>query len=320
MENSQPTEFVQQKVKCSKSVSQQMCEQRRSLSLRGFITLKGENVNDLSIETVGEQKNLTCLKIAKDTKVSTFEHFPTQQNLKDIKANNTLFNSYKGLSRFKNVANFEVEETPMSKRPNFRLALLLAFGPRIRTINKVEISKEERLKASKYPSICKTFVENDWDPTDEPPTEKEVKELMQKYCPDFVTAIKKGEVNKEELNEQLSPRKTLSSLQTKPKPTKYDKFAKDSELIQALIEKFATLGIEIKNDENVKENLLRVLRELSSIATDISYEVDVGVGDATGTELFSSILNSPQEGKTESKVDFDDDLNIDDVVSEIKGN
>ncbi|EAY16868.1 hypothetical protein TVAG_150190 [Trichomonas vaginalis G3] len=320
METSQPTEFVQQKVKCSKSVSQQMIEQRRSLSLRGLISLKGEDVNDFSIETIGEQKALLCLKLGKDTKVSTFAHLPLQQNLKDIRANHTMLTSYKGLSRLKNLANFEIEETPMSQRPNYRIALILAFGPRIRTINKVEITSQERLKASKYPSICKTFIDNDWDPTDNPPNENEAKELMQKYAPEIAKAVKKHVIKKEEIEAELSPRKTISSVKARPKPVKYNKNAFDEQLVQELIEKFKKLGIEVKNDEKVQENLLKVLKELSAIALEVSNEVDVGMEDATGAELLSSILNSPQEAKTESKVDFGDDLNIDDVVSEIKDN
>ena len=92
--------------------------------------------------------------------------------------------------------------------------IIIAFNKtlkrRIRIINGEEITSKERMRAIKYASVCKSFVENDWDPTDEPPNEEETMKLIEKYQPKKAKLIKNEKIKGRELEDQLSPRKTVT--------------------------------------------------------------------------------------------------------------
>ena len=289
------TPFVLEKVKNEKSVGEQICAQRRSLSLRGFLILKSEKITDDSILALGTQKALKVLKLSSDTAIQSLENMPLQPNLMEIVANNTKLYSYKGLSRLKNVTVFSAKNTPLSQRPNFRLALLLAFGPRIRIINGEEITSKERMRAIKYASVCKSFVENDWDPTDEPPNEEETLKLIEKYQPKKARMIKNEKLKGRELEEELSPRKTLTLMNSIKKEEKneyipYDKYEFDDELADALIEKFKEIGIDIPKDENCQANLLKVIREFADITKNLCDMIQTSDSYQEDVEMASLIL------------------------------
>ena len=291
--------FVKEKVKNEKSVSEQIANQRRSLSLRGFLALKTDKVTNDSIAALGTQKTLKVLKLGKDTAINSLELMPEQQNLVEIIANNTKLNSYKGLSKFRNVSIFSVKDTPMSERPNFRLALLLAFGPRIRIINGEEITSKERMKASQYPSVCKAFVENDWDPTDEPPTQKETMELIAQYQPKKAKQINKGKIKEQDLAADLSPKKTLTMMnslkkqkRTEQQTFKFDRTDGDDALTDELIDKLSSIGIHIRKDENCHENILKVLKELCEVTKRLTDEISTESSFASDVVRVSQILEA----------------------------
>ena len=288
MSENDSNSFVKEKVQNENCVTEQVGAQRRSLSLRGFLILKSEKITDDSIHALGTQKALKVLKFSNDTTIQSLENLPQQPNLVEIIANNTKLYSYKGLSKLKNVTVFSAKNTPLSQRPNFRLALLLAFGPRIRIINGEEITSKERMRAIKYASVCKSFVENDWDPTDEPPNEEETMKLIEKYQPKKAKLIKNEKIKGRELEDQLSPRKTVTLMNSLKKEEnvyqEYDKYEIDDELEDALIEKFKDFGIDVPKDENTQENLLKIIREFADMTKslcdmiqtgDISQDVDV---------------------------------------------
>ena len=290
--------FVKEKVKIEKCVNDQICAQRRSLSLRGFLMLKSKQVTDDSISALGTQKELKVIKFSKNTNITSLEQMPPQPNLVEIIANSTQLYSYKGLSKFKNVTMISINDTPMSKRPNYRLALLLAFGPRIQIINGEKISNKERMRAINYASICKEFIDNDWDPSDEAPTEKEIIQLMKKYKPDDAKrVIKQGKITESKRDDILSPAKTYSLMKTiKTQKYVYDKTENDGALIDALIEKFAAFGIFINKDENCQENLLKVIQQFADITKNLC---DLVVTDDTYQEEIDRISQQIDEENTE---------------------
>ena len=290
--------FVKEKVKIEKCVNDQIRAQRRSLSLRGFLMLKSKQVTDDSISALGTQKELKVIKFSKNTDITSLEQMPPQPNLVEIIANSTQLYSYKGLSKFKNVTMISINDTPMSKRPNYRLALLLAFGPRIQIINGEKISNKERMRAINYASICKEFIDNDWDPSDEAPTEKEIIQLMKKYKPDDAKrVIKQGKITESKRDDILSPAKTYSLMKTiKTQKYVYDKTENDGALIDALIEKFAAFGIFINKDENCQENLLKVIQQFADITKNLC---DLVVTDDTYQEEIDRISQQIDEENTE---------------------
>ena len=302
MAEEKPSEYVTEKVKNGKIVSQQICEQRRSLSLRGFLVLKTDKVTNDSISVLGSQKALKVLKLGKDTEITSLENLPTQQNLVEILANSTKLESYKGISKLKSVNIFSIKDTPMASRPNYRLALLLAFGPRIREINGEKITIKERQHASKYPSICKALVDEDWDPTDEAPTREETLELIEKYLPMKAEMIQKDKNKDKIIEEVTTPRK---SIMTKKEINKYqyDKCENDDELINSLIEKLAEYNIFVENGENPKDDLLRIINELALMTATITDELNFGENDEE---------EDVADDNDRTEIQFDDEDKLDD--------
>ena len=305
MTEEKPSDYVTEKVKNEKIVSQQICEQRRSLSLRGFLVLKTNKVTNDSISALGSQKALKVLKLGKDTEISSLENLPAQQNLVEILANSTKLESYKGISKLKSVSIFSIKDTPMANRPNYRLALLLAFGPRIREINGEKISNKERQHASKYPSICKTLVDKDWDPTDEAPTREETLELIEKYLPKKAEMIQKNK-NKDKIIEKVTtPRKSITAMK-ETKKYQYNKCENDEELVNSLIEKLAEYSIFVENGENAKDDLLRIINELTLMTATITDEVNFGE-DAEENEVVDDNDRTEIQFDDGDKVDEDDE-------------
>ena len=264
------------------SIAEQLMTQRRSISLRGFLFLKGHQIGNESLTKIGTQKSLKQLKIDPTTNVTSLSYLHEQPILNEIDLDGTKFDSYVGLSKFKHCTIFNAKDTPLSKRPNYRIALLLAFGPRIKKINGENLTYEERMKAFEFPAICKEFVNNNWDPTDEPPTEEELPSLIEKYLPED-HPLRKNAPKSKEMKQLLTPKKHLipqkkgkkdvSVVEEEPKVL-YNKYEQDDELIDALIEKFDELGIHINKDEDVKANLLKVLSECADLVSYITSFLD----------------------------------------------
>ena len=258
------------------SITGQLMLQRRSISLRNLLHLKGPFIDNESLSKVGTQKNLKQLKIEHAVNITSLENLPEQPNLQEIDLEGTKLNTYAGLSKFKHCSVFNAKGTPLCNRPNYRIALLLAFGPRIREINGEKLTYDERMHAFQFPPICKELVEHDWDPTNDPPSDTEIPSLIEKYLPEdhpLRTNTPKGEEMKQLMTPKkqfLPPKGQKKGVEVEEPPVFYDKTKNDQELVNKLIEKFKEIGIFINKDENAQQNLLRVIKEFADITSNIT--------------------------------------------------
>ncbi|OHT07451.1 hypothetical protein TRFO_24350 [Tritrichomonas foetus] len=152
--------------------------QRRQMPKEGKLDFTGIEVNDL--KQLGSQKALKHLILDK-TPLNSLHTLPPQPSLISISANNSKINTLAGLSNQKRLSSLSIIGTPISQVENFRLAVMLAVGPRISIINGQRITKTERRMVKSYPPIAKYLVNAGWVVTYPPPSELDFHYLAEQF-------------------------------------------------------------------------------------------------------------------------------------------
>lgn len=113
----------------------------------GFLRHYSENVKHLQIS---------------GTPVTSLEGLPPLNNLQSFVADRTLIDSFTNLSAISHATKISLKGTPLSRRSNYKLSLLLVFGPNLSSIDGAVISAAVRERAATYPSYAGTFVCKGW--------------------------------------------------------------------------------------------------------------------------------------------------------------
>lgn len=252
--------------------------QRRSLALSGSLSFKGKPISDLS--DVGVQQHLKILDVS-STEVTTLDTLLPQKQLEKITADSSLLEDYKGFSKFKRVKAFSARNTPLAERPNFRLACAVLFGRKLESVNGMKLTQDERQKASTYPPIAEYLIEAGWDIVDPVPSADEFRVLAGEYKLQ-ISGCDAGFANEMSLSLLRAPKSVYAE---EAKEEKADgSYGDDGWLVEALLKELCQIRLQVKNDENVKEQLVDVIGELASVATllaDFKSEIQ-GVEDEEG--------------------------------------
>ena len=118
-----------------KTIRLQISEQSRQLSIKNYLFLDGESVGDSELEKVGSLKLMKFFRIGEKSTVKSLENLDDQPNMISLRAANTQIESYSGIMKQKALKRVDFTGTPLSQRPNFRIALVVLIGPRLLEIN-----------------------------------------------------------------------------------------------------------------------------------------------------------------------------------------
>jgi hypothetical protein len=104
-----------------------------------------------------------------------------QPILDTIIADGTQINSFVGLARHPRLRSVSFKDTPLSRRPNFRISLAIVVGQHLATITGVAVTAKERSAANRFPLIARTLVQLGWDATTPVPSTDEFKKLAGEF-------------------------------------------------------------------------------------------------------------------------------------------
>ncbi|EAX92499.1 hypothetical protein TVAG_344550 [Trichomonas vaginalis G3] len=127
---------------------------------KGVLDLSGEENVDLS--SIGKRPTLKVLNLSY-TNVKSFEGLDLQPNIMQINLRNSKFTSLYNFLSVKNASNINVENTPFSRKENYMIQLVVAFGNQLRLINDKTIPKNILIKAQKYPKIVRELLDRGWE-------------------------------------------------------------------------------------------------------------------------------------------------------------
>jgi hypothetical protein len=152
--------------------------QRQSLASSGLISLKSSSISSLA--KLGPQRKLRILDISK-TPIESLGSLESQEILSEIIADDSTLKDFKGLDRHPKLAKFSAISTPLSDRPNFRIACLIVIGPMLSFINGGAVTTAERDQTRPYPKIAKYLLLFGWDLELRDISEDEYKRLAQEH-------------------------------------------------------------------------------------------------------------------------------------------
>ena len=133
-------------------------QQKVKLSSTGVLELTHMSIPSIDI---GVQRALFTLDVS-DTDLRSFAKLQPQPHLKWIRACNCPLSTFEGLDQQPKLSQITMTNTPLSDQEYFRLAALIAIGPRLNTVNDQNLTKTERRRASLYPPIAKTLLLKGW--------------------------------------------------------------------------------------------------------------------------------------------------------------
>ena len=160
------------------SLPEALKRQRRMLSMNGTLDFSKLQITDL--KHLGSQKALQTL-ILDGTPISSLHTLPPQPSLKKISAKNTKLSTLAGLTSQNKLSSVSFEGTPISKVENFRLAVMLAVGPRINSINGRTVTQTERRMAKAFPPVAKYLVNAGWVVSYPPPSDLDFHYLAEQF-------------------------------------------------------------------------------------------------------------------------------------------
>lgn len=232
---------------------QEISKQKVQLSRNGTLVFK--NIKMPSID-IGVQKALIMLEVH-DTDLTSFEALKPQPMLKEICVSNTPISNFKGLGAQTKLANLNFVNTPISDQKFFRLAALVAIGPKLSVINDVNVTRTERLKAQCYPPIAKKLLDEGW--------------ILQYPVPskeDFQFAAQKFNINYEDSELEVSKYDNISTspISTKGKKSK-QKNNEQKSFVEEAAEILLPLGFAIRSGENMVSDIIDSVDSLIQIAT-----------------------------------------------------
>ena len=163
----------------SSALSFTLGQQRKMMANTGKLDLSNLKLDKLN--ELGNQRALIELNVSENPHLTSFLTLPKQACLKTIIANGSGINILSGLSNQPRLSSISLIDTPISKIDNFRIAVLLAAGPRISSINGTPVSKTERLRFLCYPQIARKLVNLGWIPVYPPPVEQDFRYLAQQF-------------------------------------------------------------------------------------------------------------------------------------------
>ena len=145
--------------KASDSLSFSLAISRTDLQNSGRLTWQGATFKDF--RKLGVQKKLQILDIS-NSEVESLVTMQPQPVLKEIIADDSLLNSFAGISQHPRLSSFSFRGTPLYHVKNSRLAAIVVIGPRATSINGEPVTRKERRIAETYPPAARYLIEAGW--------------------------------------------------------------------------------------------------------------------------------------------------------------
>ena len=124
------------------------------------LDLSDSVIDDLS--AIGEQPGMLSLDISY-AQLTSLMTLKKQTGLTKLIANNSLISSFKNFLSMPSLRSVSLLDTPVSKKPHYRLSLVVLFGDQLISIDGKRIPESLRDKARSLPSIIKTLINSGWD-------------------------------------------------------------------------------------------------------------------------------------------------------------
>lgn len=140
-----------------------------------------EDFAALSSPSVYKQIRLMKILDISRTNITTIDGFRKYPKLVHFIANNTKLENFKGFSALSSVSTISLLNTPISQLKTFRIALVLAVGPNLKSVNGKAIPQSVFEKAQMYPEVCGELVNRGWIPEFPPPDSETLENLCQEY-------------------------------------------------------------------------------------------------------------------------------------------
>lgn len=135
----------------------------------------------LSSPSVYKQIRLMKILDISRTNITTINGFRKYPKLTHFVANNTKLEDFRGFSALSTVSTISLLNTPISELKTFRIALVLAVGSNLKSVNGKAIPETVIEKANMYPKVCGELVNLGWIPTFPPPESDELDKLCEEY-------------------------------------------------------------------------------------------------------------------------------------------
>lgn len=235
------------------TISDRLKRQRNNLSKKGLLDLTMMDLKEIS--KIGSQRSMVTLDVS-GSNLTSFADLQPQVKLSEIIAFNCPISSLKGLSKQTKLVSIRFHNTPVSDDPNFRLAALIAIGPKLSYINKQNVSKEERRYADAYPPITKTLLELGWRLQAPIPSKEDFIMICTHYCVPFGD---NDVIPKCFPPYPLPQRWVCPSAESFPKPLKQS-------MVEIVTDRLSQLGFPIRNGEHALQDISAAIDMLVNIA------------------------------------------------------
>ncbi|EAY03869.1 hypothetical protein TVAG_443570 [Trichomonas vaginalis G3] len=243
----------------SQFLRQDIAKQKVQLSRTGSLIFK-----DMQIPTIdiGVQKSLIILEVS-DTDLKSFETLKPQPSLKEICVTNCPISNFRGLGQQTKLSTINFVNTPISEQKFFRLACLVAVGPKLSSINNVAVTRTERLKAECYPPITKKLLDEGW--------------ILQYPIPskeDFKFAAQKFNINYEESELEVNKYDNISASPIANRNKKSKQPENNQSFVEKAAEVLLPLGFHIRSGENMIDDVLESVDTLVQLAASAEKAAD----------------------------------------------
>jgi hypothetical protein len=248
-----------------------LTSQRRSLASTGVISLADNPIK--SLKELGVQSRLTTLDISK-TKIESLSSLQAQPWLNELIADGSQIDDYAGLSRHPQLRKVSLADTPLSRRPTFRLFTLIVMGSRLITLNSVPISKAEREQAKQFPKIARNLIEAGCDLPGEPVTDADYRHFAEEVSLEIdgvlwselpnrqvktllvlpLVFLPKSEAEESQQAEELTESRKLE--------IEKEEVSADDELAARIAGILQEIGIFVGTGPQVQDNIVRALSGL----------------------------------------------------------
>ena len=150
----------------------------KEMLVSGCLNLDGEHLQDLSMIP-----KTACCKglILSFTPITSFAGLSSLPKLEYLILDNSNIENFANISAIANVTRISLYHTPVSKKANCRLSLIIACGRSLRVIDGKAVSERLREKAETYPPIAKKLIDHGWIATYPCPDD----EMLEQLCHDF---------------------------------------------------------------------------------------------------------------------------------------
>lgn len=152
---------------------------KRELSYRrtGKLNLAGITIKDFS--AIKSRKSLRELNITR-CKVTSLQGLHVQPNIETFIAEGSGLNSFNNFLSIANASVYNLINTPLSKKPNYILALTI-LSPDIRIVDGKLVSETIKRKARAYPSCARDLLSAGWELIYPCPDDEHMAELCDHY-------------------------------------------------------------------------------------------------------------------------------------------